>query len=532
MFFTSYEFLGFFIVLLFLYYVLPKKWQWQLLLLASYFFYFAANPWYLCYILATTVVTWYAGCRIGKNFEKQKEYLSLHKADMDKDAKKQYKGIQGKIRKRWLVVCLILVIGILAVTKYTNFVIENVNGLINTFGGVGSLSFMDLMLPLGISFYTFQAVGYIIDVHRGTIPPEKNVFKFALFVSFFPQLIQGPISRFSDLAATLYEKHGFDWNQVSLGLQRMLWGYFKKMVIADRVLTGVATIIGAPETYSGAYALVGMVLYTIQLYADFTGGIDITIGVAQCLGIKVQENFIRPYFSTSLKEYWRRWHISMCNWFRDYIFYPVSISKAMQKIGKGAKKVFGAKFGKRLPVYLASFLVWFCTGIWHGASWNFVVWGLLNYVILMGSEELEPLYLKFHEKCKWSNSFGYKAFEIFRTFLLICVLNLFDCFEQVGTTLGMLGSIFTASNWGIIGNGALLEIGIGGVDYIVIAIGIVIMFTVSLIQEKSQSSIRLKIRSLPYPVRATMWFGLFLLVILWGAYGIGYDASQFIYNRF
>lgn len=532
MFFTSYEFLGFFIVLFILYYVIPKKWQWQVLLLASYLFYFAANPWYLLYILATTLATYGAGVLIGKNFEKQKEYLALHKADLDKDAKKAYKGIQATIRKRMLVVCLIVVVGILAVTKYTNFMIANINGVMNAFGGAGKLSFLNLMVPLGISFYTFQAVGYIIDVHRGTIEPEKNLFKYALFVSFFPQLIQGPISRFSDLAQTMYEEHPFDASTVSLGLQRMLWGYFKKMVIADRVLAGVRTIIADPTTYRGAYAFVGMVLYTIELYADFTGGIDITIGVAQCFGIKVQENFIRPYFSTSLKEYWRRWHISMCNWFRDYIFYPVSISKAMQKTGKWAKKVLGAKVGKRLPVYIASFVVWFLTGIWHGASWNFIVWGLLNYVILMGSEELEPLYGKFHEKCKWSNTFGYKVFMILRTFMLICVLNLFDCFEQVGVTLGMLGSIFTTPNWSIFGTGALLQIGISGVDYILIAIGVVIVFTVSLIQEVSGSSIRLKIRTLPYPVKATLWFVLFLMVLLWGTYGIGYDASQFIYNRF
>lgn len=532
MFFTSYEFLGFFLVLLVLYYSLPKKWQWKLLLLGSYLFYFAAGPWYVLYILGTTLVTYITGCQIGKNFEKQKEYLASHKEELDKEAKKAYKGVQARQRKRWLVVCLVVVVGVLAVTKYTNFVIANINSVFTAFGSGTQLSFLNLMVPLGISFYTFQAVGYILDVHRGTIQPEKNFFRFALFISFFPQVIQGPISRFGDLSQTLYGEVKANWSTISLGLQRMLWGYFKKMVVADRVLQGVSTIISEPATYHGAYALVGMVLYTVELYADFTGGIDITIGVAQCFGIKVQENFIRPYFSTSLKEYWRRWHISMCNWFRDYIFYPVSISKAMQKVGKTAKKLFGQKVGKRLPVYLSSFVVWFLTGIWHGASWNFVVWGLLNYVILMASEELEPLYAKFHEKCSWSNKAGYKVFEIFRTFLLICVLNLFDCFEQVGTTLGMLLSIVTTGNWEVMTNGALLQLGIGVTDYIVIGIGVLILFTVSFLQEKTQKSLRLMIRSLPYFVRAALWFGLFVLVLLWGAYGIGFDASQFIYNQF
>jgi len=531
MYFTSYEFLGFFLVLLLVYYLIPKKFQWQLLLLGSYVFYFAASPWYLLYIFSTTLLTYGAGILIGRNFEKQKEYLSLHKTDLDKDAKKQYKGVQASFRKKVLVVCLILVLGILAVTKYTNFCIANINGILKAFGNAGELSFLNLMLPLGISFYTFQAVGYIIDVHRGT-QPEKNLFKYALFVSFFPQLIQGPISRFADLSKTLYEEHSFDTVVLSRGLQRMLWGYFKKMVIADRVLSGVATIIGEPTTYTGAYAFFGMVLYTIELYADFTGGIDITIGVAQCFGVTVMENFVRPYFSTSLKEYWRRWHISMCNWFRDYVFYPVSISKGMSNFGKLTKKLFGNKVGKRIPVYCASFLVWFATGIWHGASWNFIVWGLLNYVILMASEEFEPLYGKFHEKCKWSNGFGYKVFQILRTFLLICVLNLFDCFEDISVTLGMLGSIFTTGNWGAFVNGSLLQLGISATDYCIIGFGIVLMFAVSLYQETTKKSIRETISGWPYFCKAALWFVLFVFVLLWGTYGIGFDASQFIYNRF
>lgn len=273
-----------------------------------------------------------------------------------------------------------------------------------------------------------------------------------------------------------------------------------------------------------------MLFYTIELYADFTGGIDITIGVAQTLGIKVEENFVRPYFSKSLKEYWRRWHISMCTWFKDYVFYPVSVSGAMQRVSRIARARLGEKAGRRLPVYLSSFIVWFATGIWHGASWNFVVWGLLNWAVLMISEELEPFYQRFHDRFAIGGLWGYRLFQVGRTFLLICVLNLFDCYESVSTTLSMLLSVFGAGNWGILTDGSLLGIGLTAADFAVLLAGILLMLAVSLVQRTG--SVRVKIANLRYPLQAAVWFGLFLLVLLWGTYGIGYDSNQFIYNRF
>ena len=267
-----------------------------------------------------------------------------------------------------------------------------------------SFPFVNLLLPMGISFYTFQTMGYIIDVYRGKYGAEKNIGKLALFVSFFPQLIQGPISRFDDLSLSLYKEHNFDAKGFSFGFQRVLWGYFKKLVIADRIVIAVLEITKNPETYDGIFVLVGMVFYAIQLYADFTGGIDITIGIAQMLGIKVKENFNRPYFSKSIVEYWRRWHITMGTWFKDYIFYPLSVCKPMLNISKSSRKRFGEQIGKRVPVYLSTMTVWFTTGLWHGASWNFVVWGLLKRICDFSFQEFEPLYAKFHQKFNVRNT--------------------------------------------------------------------------------------------------------------------------------
>lgn len=529
MLFTSYGFLGFFIVLFLLYYMIPGKYQWMLLLAASWLFYCFASPKYLPYLLGVTVLTYAAALGMSRSLERQKQYLKEHKPELDREGRKRYKQAQLKKRRRWLAGSIVLVLGILAAAKYMNFFIAGINGILEA-GKRKPLSFWELAMPLGISFYTLRAIGYLVDVYRESIEAEKSFFRFALFLSFFPLLIQGPVSRYGDLAETLYEGHSADRKRICCGLQRMLWGYFKKLVIADRILAGVSVILGAPETYQGAYLFAGMLLYTIELYADFTGGIDITIGIAQTLGISVQENFNRPYFSKSLKEYWRRWHISMCSWFREYVFYPVSVSPAMQKFAKWGKAHFGGQAGKRLPVYVSSFIVWFATGLWHGASWNFIVWGLLNWAVLMVSEELEPLYARFHRRFSIGGKWIYKAFMTARTFLLICVLNLFDCYESAGTTLRMLASVFRAGNWSVLTDGSLLFPGITAADYCIAAAGVAVVFSVSLLQRRG--SMRDRIARLAYPLRVSVWFGLFLAVLIFGAYGIGYDANQFIYNRF
>ena len=221
----------------------------------------------------------------------------------------------------------------------------------------------------------------------------------------------------------------------------------------------------------------------------------------------------------------------MCSWFRDYLFYPVSTSKWMQKFSKFTRGRLGERIGRRLPVYLSSFIVWFAAGIWHGASWNFIVWGLLNWAVLMISEELEPLYQRFHDHFPAVGGKAvYRLFQVARTFLLVCVLNIFDCYPALSTTAAMLGSMFTARNWSVLWDGSLMALGLSGLDYAILAAGVLLMLAVSLVQRGG--SVREKIRAQRYPVRFVIWYGLFLVILLMGAYGIGYDASQFIYNQF
>lgn len=530
MIFTSYEFILFVGVLFFLYYLVPGKFQWGLLLLFSMAFYAASDLRYLLYIAVTIISTYLITCRIEKMGNQTRSYLAEHKGELSREDKKAVKARTKSRQFRWLVVCLVFNFGILAVMKYTNFTIHNINAVLHLFGFQDEIRFADILLPLGISFYTFQTMGYAIDIYRGQYPAERNPLKLGLFVSFFPQLIQGPISRFGDLGKSLFERHTLNWNQAAFGLQRILWGYFKKLVVADRILIAVNTLLQDTDRYQGIFVLVGMLFYAVELYADFTGGIDITIGIAQVLGITVKENFRRPYFSKSIKEYWTRWHISLGAWFKEYVFYPVSVCKPMLRFSKYARTHMGEAVGKRLPVYLASILVWLITGIWHGAGWNFAVWGLGNCFFILLSQELAPFYAWFHSIWQVEHKLWFKIFRIIRTILLMSSLRLLDCYRDVPLTFRMFGTLFTDWNLPHLLDGSLLKIGLTSADYIILSAGILILFGVSMLQRSG--SVRERVRNKPFAVRMLVWYGLFLLVLLTGIYGIGYDANQFIYNQF
>ena len=530
MLFTSYRFILFVIVLVTLYYLIPKRLQWMLLLLASLCFYLFAGPGYLMYILATTVSTYYAGRRMDRLQTIQSNYLKEKKEELSREERKAYKaGMKGKQRK-WLILCLLFNFGILAVLKYTDFAILNINSVFDLFRVKKHLPLMGFVLPLGISFYTFQTMGYIIDIYRDKYPAERNPFKLALFISFFPQLIQGPISRFDDLKETLFSSHRYDPKNISYGLQRILWGFFKKLVIADRLFLGVSTIVQNPGEYQGIYVLAGMFFYAILLYADFTGGIDIAIGVAELLGIRLKENFERPYFSKSITEYWRRWHITLGTWFKDYMFYPISVSKSMLNLSKKCRAKLGDGIGKRVPIYIASIVVWFTTGIWHGAAWNFIVWGLLNCLVILVSQECIPLYNKFHERFPIGHTLWYRLFQVVRTFWLMSFLRTLDCYGNVGTTFRMYGTILTKPNFSVLFRGGFLQLGLTGGDYIVLALSVLLVLLVSL--RSRSGSFRDKLAGRPMLLRYAAFFILFLATLIFGAYGIGYDSNQFIYSRF
>ena len=530
MLFTSFAFVVFAAITALLYFTVPGRIQWCVLLAASYLFYLSAGPEYIIFILYTTAVTYVTAVLMQKRADAEDLYVEQNRETLDKAARKAYRAAEKKKRFSILTVGLLLGFGLLAVLKYTAFATEGINSMLSLFGGK-RLRVPSLLLPLGISFYTFQSMGYLIDVYRKKARAERNVAKFALFVSFFPQIVQGPISRFDRLAPQLFGERRFNSTLFRQGLLRVLYGFFKKIVVADTAMIAVKALVASPEEYQGAYVFLLILLYSVQIYGDFTGGIDVTIGYAELLGIELAENFNRPFSSKSVKEYWRRWHITMGSWFSDYVFYPLSICSPMQRFSKWSRAHLGNAIGKRLPVYTATLATWFLTGLWHGAGWNFIVWGLLNGVIILVSQELSPLWLAYERRFpRLCASFGWNLWRAVRTFLLMGLIRSLDCYRNVGRTFSLWASMLTEWNWGeAIFGGGWKTLGIGFAEVLVLLVGVLLITVVSSLGKDTPVRVRLAKR--PILCFAAMC-GIVLLIAIFGAYGIGYDSSQFIYNQF
>jgi D-alanyl-lipoteichoic acid acyltransferase DltB (MBOAT superfamily) len=523
MFFTSYQFALLLLALFPLYFFAPQKHRWYVLLAGSLVFYAWANPLFLLYIGATIVSTFVLARKIGRLYARRDAALADPGQDR-KQAKNQAKAAAWK----WLLLCLLINFGIMAVVKYTDFVIANLNVVLRPPSAIG---FARFAVPLGLSFYTFQTMGYIIDVYREKTKSEAHLLRFALFASFFPQIIQGPISRFGDLAHQLCAGKDLNARDFTFGAWRVLWGFFLKLVIADRLFPAWDALRTHTDQYTGAYVLVSIFLYAVILFCDFTGGIHITIGVAEMLGIRLKENFNRPFYATSIAEYWRRWHITMGAWFRDYVFYPMSVSKPMLRLSKKARSGLGEALGRRVPVYICTLSTWFLTGLWHGATWNFIAWGLANGIVILVSQEMQPFYKWFHARFAVGQTNGWYAFQIFRTFWLMCFIRSFDCYNGVGTTFRMLGSIFARFNLNQLLTQGMLHLGVSAPGFVSAGLGVAVLLWVSYLG-RGEVDARQRMAGWRWPCRYALVGAVFFMTLVFGAYGLGYDARQFIYNAF
>ena len=481
----SMEFLIFVGIAVIGYYLIPKRFQWIWLLIFSYIYYASSGIKILFFLLYTTITTYGTG-RL-----------------LDRVNHKELPRNEAKSRKRRILIgCLLLNFGMLAVLKYTNFAIENVNAIFHA-----GISFQKLILPLGISFYTFQSMGYIIDVYWGKYEAEKNPFRFALFVSFFPQLLQGPIGRFDRLARQLYEQHSFDLLKAQYALQLMLWGFFKKLVLADRAAVVVNQVFQNYTQYSGVTNIVDVLMYSIQLYMDFSGGMDVVMGVAALFGVELDQNFKRPYFATSITDFWHRWHITLGTWMKDYIFYPVSLSKWMGKFGKWSKKAFGKKTGRVVPICVANIIVFLVVGIWHGAAWKYIAYGLYNGLIIAISSLLAPLYRKGFEKFHINPKSGaWHVVQILRTFLLVNISWYFDMAVSLSAAFAMMKSTVTGFSLATLTDGSLMMLGLDKLDYMILAMGCLVVFLISFLKERG------------IQIRESL--GRKPLVIRWAVYGM------------
>ncbi|MDR2590833.1 MAG: MBOAT family protein [Oscillospiraceae bacterium] len=537
MLFTSFNFLIFLAVLVALYAITPQRFRWFVLLVGSMTFYGFAGLHFLIYINATIVITYLCTIKIkhlrllrDAEIEKLND-LGLSQENL-KEARRSLRDKTKRKAKGWTTLCLVLIIGILATVKYTDFAIENFNTILRLFNDTQQFSLIGIAVPLGISFYTFQTVGYVIDVYREKAEIVKNPLKLALFTSFFPQVIQGPISRFENLSKTLYSGTQINRHGLARGSQRILWGFFKKLVIADRLWPALAFLATHPEEYQGIYYLFAIALYAVVLYCDFSGGIDIAIGAAELFGVRLPENFNRPFYSRSIQEYWQRWHMTMYSWFRDYVFYPMAASKRMLRFSKASRRVVGNNFAKRLPVHISLIFVWFLTGLWHGATWNFIMWGMANGIVLMISLELTPLYERFNKHFPTlSNEWFYRSIQIFRTFWLMNFIRSFDIYDGVKNTFRMMWSVVANFSLNEFLTFGLSELKLSTEEYISALAGLLIVFFVSFLG-RGDIDFRDRLGEIKWPLRYTLTGVVLFMTLVLGAYGHGFDARQFIYNIF
>ncbi len=503
----SFEFILFLGILLLLYYLLPAKWQWIVLLCANLYFFATYGVGYLIFPVITAATAWKAACLLEQTNEKFKRLRAECKTKEEKQANKQACTRQ---KKTIMTIVLIGNLGLWIIMKY------------------------GFRMPaLGMSFYTLIAMGYCVDVYRGKFAPEKSFWRFLLFQTFFPQLVQGPFSRYDKLNGMLTEQKTFSFENMEKGMIRILWGFFKKMVVADR-LSVVSSAIYAGEVTGGIYVPVLMAVVTLQLYADFSGYMDIVCGVSRMLGIRLQENFRQPFFARSIEEVWRRWHITLGEWFRDYVFYPVSMSKWAQNLGKRCKEKLGAQTARMIPSYLALAAVWTSTGLWHGLAPQYLVWGWMNLVIIVGSMLLAPIYARMRNALHISaESRKFQIFQRLRTFLLFGLMEMISDAPSLSGAVRIGASFFTVSNWGLVKHPLLLLPGLDVPGLIIVMGGLLVMLAVDWILEHADRTggIGAIWNRVPAFGRSLGYAAVFYAIILFG--NMGADAAGgFMYAQF
>ncbi|MBE6621280.1 MAG: MBOAT family protein [Ruminococcaceae bacterium] len=521
----SSSFILFLAVLLPLYFLLPHRYRWFVLLAASLAFYSFAGLQNFLVLLTLAALTYTVGRLLGHSLDKQNTTLDAHRADgsWDKPARRAYRD-RCTARRRWLLAVGIAGdLALLAAFKYSGLVLHTWQVLTGT-----EVHLPSLLLPLGLSYVTLSAIGYLVDVFRGQIECEKDPLRFALFTFYFPQMWQGPINRYSELAPQLTTPHPFDAERVLRGALRALWGTTKKIVIANTVGVAVGAIMQKPTAFGGTGVLLLIVLYSIQIYGDFTGGMDICLGISSALGIDLYENFDHPFGACSVADYWRRWHRSMGRFFTDYVFYPLSTCRLSQKL---------SRLSRRLPLWMATLVTWTLTGLWHGAGWNFVVWGLCNGLFMLLSQTLRPVRRRLSERFPCvANGRALAVLCCGGTLFTVGLFRTLDVYQNVGMTFSLWARMLVPDTWrGLLDRSLWTSLGLNLPQWILIFLGVLAMWAVGRatprVDDKTVNPISRYLLRHPL-LYATVWALLVVVIAVLGHYGLGYDAMDFIYGQF
>lgn len=512
----SLEFLLFFIVVMTVYYLLPGKVQWIWLLITSLYFYFSISTTsQFIEFLLIILINWVAALFMNEN---------------------------SKNRKIIYVSTLIFDIFALSLFKYSRFFFD-------IFVSIGHLVHINLeqtrlvsfvyyteaYAPLRISYFALIIIGYITDVYWGKNQPQKNLGKLMLFTGYFPQMTSGPIVTYEQMDGKLWgEKHRFSYDTFVLGMERVIWGVFKKIVISERCGVIVNSVYSYYEAYGGLYVFIAAAMFAMQLYCDFSGLMDIVLGFSQCLGVALPENFDTPFYSLNLSEFWRRWHITLGGFLRDYVLYPVQRSKMFKNLRKKCKEKFGKGYEKKfnLPLYLSLLISWFLIGLWHGGGWNYIFGvGLYMWLVIVLGEIFSPILTKLVDILHINTDCtSYRLFLRIRTFILFMFGLSFFRASSLRSGFAMWKSAFSVFNPWILFDESLYKMGLDRREWGILVFGIILLFIVSYIHQKIDVREWLCKQNLIF--RLIVFSILFICIITWGYYGLDFNAADFIYGRF
>ena len=501
--------------------VLPQRYRPAALLGGSLVFYWLTAGTYTVWLLLAAALTWALGLGLGRLQQLQEAALP----GLDKPARKEAKHQFAALQRGMVTAGVIGLLGLLIWLKYLPFLVRTLNSALSLLPFAWQVAAPSFVQPLGLSFFTLMALSYLFDVRRGITQPAEHYWQVLLYLSFWPHVVEGPFDRWAQISPALLNPPKPNYRAFTFGVQRILWGMMKKLIIADRANMYVKAVFDNWPSYSGSAVVVATLLYTLQLYAEFSGCMDMVLGAAECFGVPLAENFRQPFFARSVSEFWRRWHITLGAWLREYLFQPAIVSKPMMRFGKWCRTRFGAALGRSLPVWAGLLLTWLAIGLWHGAGWLYVVYGLYYFLLQWLGEVAEPTLLRLCPSLpQWRTRRWYKLWQTLRTFVLVNFGMLLFRSNGTRAALEMLASLRRPHE------GSLL-IKLDAQDLWVLVIGALVLLAVDLLHERG-IAIRESIARRPLPLRWAIYCGGMLAVMIFGAYGDNYDPAAFIYAQF
>lgn len=517
-------------VFLIVYGIVPGKCRRGVLIAASCIFYFLVSGKLIVYLLLTVFSMHWFGIWLDRLQTQMKE----HTASLPKEDRKTVRKSYAAKRRAVVTLAVVLQLGLLLTLKYTGFFLGNLNTFLTALQIPIQCNIPTFLIPLGISFFSLQAVSYLSDVYRCSIPADDNLAKLLLFIGFFPQITEGPICRYRETADALWNAGPIRYENLTLGLTRIAWGMMKKIVAADRLDPLIRNVFTDFTEYDGGVIALAAVLYTVQLYMDFSGAMDACLGTAQIIGVVLPENFRRPFFSKTISEFWTRWHITLGAFFRDYVFYPVSVAGPMKKLTILARKKLGNRKGTLITGGTALFCVWLCNGLWHGVGWSFIFFGLYHFALIYSGNLLSPLTARIGGWLRIDpDRFIFRWLRIIRTSLLVVTGELFFRAHGLRAGMQMFRQMVTRFSFeSLIPDAELLsKLGVDVQDLLIVGVTVLLVFVIGLLREKGVD-IRGELFRKPTAIRWTVFYALIMYIVIFGAYGEGYAPVDPLYAQY